>query len=206
MSRIPLKSGDALVVVDLQNDFVTGSLAVPQGTEVVAPLNRAIEAFVACGLPVFATRDWHPPDHCSFRPQGGPWPVHCVAGTSGADFVPGLQLPADVVHIHKATEKDTEAYSALAGTPLAAELRGRGVHRMFIGGLATDYCVVNSVRDAVGLGFEALVLADACRPVNVKPDDGAKAEAEMRRLGAQFITVDAIADPTPDRSSATRNS
>jgi nicotinamidase/pyrazinamidase len=183
--------GDALVVVDMQNDFVTGSLAVPGAPEILAPINRVIGAFTSRALPVFATRDWHPPDHCSFRPQGGVWPIHCVAGTEGADFVPGLHLPPDAIHIHKATERNTEAYSALANTPLASELRARSVRRIVIAGLATDYCVVNTVRDAAALGLETVVLSDACRAVNVRPDDGAKAEAEMRRLGA---TLAAAAD------------
>lgn len=204
MSRITPQDGDALVVVDIQNDFVTGSLSVPQAPEVVAPINRVIHAFAARGLPVFATRDWHPPDHCSFVARGGPWPVHCVVGTTGADFVPGLRLPDDVIHIHKATERDTEAYSALAGTPLAAELRARGVRRIFIGGLATDYCVVNTVRDAVPMGLHVVVLADAVRAVNVQPDDGARAEAEMRRLGAEFVPVDAIAGTAPTHPDAVK--
>jgi nicotinamidase/pyrazinamidase len=193
MSPITPRDGDALVVVDLQNDFVTGTLAVPHAHEVLAPINRALDVFVARGLPIVATRDWHPPDHCSFRSQGGPWPIHCVAGTAGADFVPGLRLPADAVHIHKATDRETEAYSAMAGTPLPAELHARGVRRLFIAGLATDYCVVNTVRDAAGLGFETVVLGDACRPVNLHPNDGADAEAEMRRLGARFATTDDLA-------------
>ncbi len=205
MSRITPQAGDALVVVDLQNDFVTGSLSVPDAPAVVEPLNRAIAIFTARGLPVFATRDWHPPDHCSFRDRGGPWPVHCVAGTQGADFVQDLRLPSDAIHIHKAAERDTEAYSALAGTPLAAELRARGVRRVFVGGLATDYCVLNTVRDAVPLGLDVVVLGDACRAVNVHPDDGAKAEAEMRELGARFASVDEVAGATPSRTGSARN-
>lgn len=206
MSRIPPQDGDALVVVDLQNDFVTGSLSVPDAPAVVEPLNRAIALFTARGLPVFATRDWHPPDHCSFLERGGPWPVHCVAGTRGADFVPGLRLPTDVIHIHKATERDTEAYSALAGTRLADELQTRAVRRVFIGGLATDYCVLNTVRDAVPLGIDIVVLGDACRAVNVHPDDGARAEAEMRRLGAEFTSVDEVVRAVPGPGAATRKS
>ncbi|MCC7176756.1 MAG: isochorismatase family protein [Acidobacteria bacterium] len=205
MSRITPQDGDALVVVDLQNDFVTGSLPVPDAPAVVEPLNRAIATFTARGLPVFATRDWHPPDHCSFRDRGGPWPEHCVAGTPGADFVQDLRLPADVIHIHKATERDTEAYSALAGTPLAEELRTRGVRRVFVGGLATDYCVVNTVRDAIPLGLDVVVLADACRAVNAHPDDGVKAEAEMQRLGARFTSVDEVSGATPGRTDSARN-
>lgn len=205
MSRITPQAGDALVVVDLQNDFVTGTLAVLDAPAVVAPVNRAIATFASRGLPIFATRDWHPPDHCSFKERGGPWPVHCVAGTPGADFVPGLRLPAGVVHIHKATERDTEAYSALAGTPLADELRSRGVRRIFVAGLATDYCVLNTVRDATPLALEVVVLGDACRAVNVQPDDGAKAEAEMRRLGAGFAAVDDIVGTDAAPSATARN-
>ncbi len=124
---VMLQAGDALVVVDMQNDFVTGSLAVSGGGEVVAPLNRYVAAFRARSLPVVATRDWHPPDHCSFRARGGPWPPHCVAGTDGARFVAGLALPPDVIVVSKATEPDQEAYSAFAGTDLDASLRALGV-------------------------------------------------------------------------------
>jgi nicotinamidase/pyrazinamidase len=193
MGPMTPREGDALVVVDLQNDFVTGALSVPHAREVIAPMNRAIGAFASRRLPVFASRDWHPPDHCSFRPQGGPWPVHCVAGTAGADFVADLRLPPDAILIHKATGRDTEAYSALAGTPLASELQARGVKRLFIGGLATDYCVVNTVRDAFRLGLDVVVLADACRAVDLQPTDGANAEAEMRRLGAAVTSTAAVA-------------
>jgi nicotinamidase/pyrazinamidase len=193
----PLTPGqrDGLLVVDLQNDFVSGSLAVPLAAEVVEPLNQAIQAFAARGLPVFASRDWHPPDHCSFKAQGGIWPVHCVAGTAGADFVDGLRLPRDAILIYKATDRGTEAYSALSGTVLAAEIEARGVERLFIGGLATDYCVVNTVRDAAALGLDTVVLLDACRAVNLKPDDGARAEAEMRRAGASFASTRDVAGP-----------
>ena len=181
--------------MDLQNDFVSGSLAVPQAAEVVEPLNQVVQAFAAHGLPVFASRDWHPPDHCSFQAQGGIWPVHCVAGTAGADFVDDLRLPPDAIHIYKATDRATEAYSALSGTSLAGELRARGIERLFIGGLATDYCVVNTVIDAAALGIDTVVLLDACRAVNVKPDDGAHAEAEMRRAGASFASTRDVARP-----------
>lgn len=189
MSPLTPRDGDALVVVDVQNDFVTGSLAVPSGHEVVAPLNTAVAFFAARGLPVVATRDWHPPDHCSFVAQGGPWPVHCVAGTEGAEYVPQLVLPAGVVHIRKAITPARDAYSGFEGTDLDRELRSRGVRRLFVGGLATDYCVLNTVRDARALGFDVVVLADACRAVNVRPDDGANATAEMRRLGAVLAST-----------------
>ena len=189
---LALARDDALVVVDMQNDFVTGTLAVPGGAEVIEPLNRAIALFAAHELPVFATRDWHPPNHCSFSAQGGPWPVHCVVGTAGADYVPGLRLAQNAIPVFKATHPEADAYSAFAGTSLAAELRKRNVRRLVVGGLATDYCVINTVRDAIAEGFNVVVLADAVRAVNVHDDDGARAEAEMRRLGARFATVDEI--------------
>ena len=192
MSRETLQHGDALLIVDMQNDFVSGSLAVPDGAVVVEPLNRMIDIFVEQGLPVVATRDWHPAGHCSFEAQGGPWPPHCVADTPGADYVSGLRLPQDVMHVRKATSPDADAYSGFQGTELAADLHARGVRRLIVGGLATDYCVMNTVRDGIDLGFEVLVLTDAVRAVDVKPGDGAKAEAEMQHHGARLTNVDAV--------------
>jgi nicotinamidase/pyrazinamidase len=138
------------------------------------------------GLPVFATRDWHPANHCSFRERGGPWPPHCIARTAGAEFAPGLALPPGAVIVSKATAPNQDAYSGFEGTDLDSRLRAREVRRVFVGGLATDYCVLNTVRDALKNGYEVIVLADAIRAVNVQPDDGRKAEEEMVRLGAKF--------------------
>jgi nicotinamidase/pyrazinamidase len=184
-AKLDLQPGDVLVVTDVQNDFLPGgALGVPRGDEVVEVLNGYIRRFAARGLPVIATRDWHPSDHCSFAPQGGPWPVHCIAGTEGAAFAPGLQLPPGTTIISKATHRDREAYSAFAGTPLDAELRVRGARRLFIGGLATDYCVLNTVADARALGYAVVLLTDASRAVDVKPGDGERAVVEMERLGA----------------------
>jgi nicotinamidase/pyrazinamidase len=126
MTAVRLRPDDALVVVDVQNDFVTGSLAVSGGGEIIAVLNRYLATFGQRALPVVATRDWHRPDHCSFREQGGPWPPHGVAGTDGARFVPGLALPADVIVVSKATTSDREACSGFAGTDLDRQLRARG--------------------------------------------------------------------------------
>ncbi len=192
MSNTGLQHGDALLIVDMQNDFVTGTLAVPDGAAVVEPLNRAIDAFVDRGLPVVATRDWHPPDHCSFRAQGGPWPPHCVAGSPGAEYVAGLALPDETLHVLKATTPQADAYSGFQGTDLASDLHARGVRRLIVGGLATDYCVLNTARDGIDLGFEVLVLTDAVRAVDVKPGDGAKAEAEMQHHGAVLTSLDRI--------------
>ena len=188
--RWQLQPGDVLLVTDIQNDFLPGgALAVAGGDEVVPVLNRYVDAFQSQGMPVYATRDWHPLRHCSFYAQGGPWPVHCVGGTHGADFALALSLPPDTTVISKATSRDREAYSSFQGTDLDSHLREAGIRRLFIGGLTTDYCVLNTVRDARRLGYEVFVLADAIRAVNVRPGDGQRAEAEMASLGAQFITL-----------------
>lgn len=186
--------GDALLIVDVQNDFLPGgNLAVPRGDEVVTVLNRYLKLFEARTLPVYATRDWHPEQHCSFREQGGPWPPHCVAGTRGAQFAAALQLPSFAVIISKAATVEQDAYSGFQGTSLDQQLHAAGIHRLFIGGLATDYCVLNTVRDALRLDYEVLLLGDAIRAVDVQPGDGLRAEAEMTRLGAQRITVEGVA-------------
>ena len=193
-SSIRLQTGDALIAVDVQNDFLPGgSLAVPEGDAVVPALNRYLAAFAARALPVFATRDWHPPDHCSFKARGGIWPAHCVAETRGGGFATGLALPQSVVVISKAATPDADAYSGFGGTDLAARLRSGGVVRLFIGGLATDYCVLNTVKDALAEGFAVLLLADAIRAVDVNAGDGARAQDEMRRLGARAIRYEDLA-------------
>ncbi len=187
------QKGDALLIVDVQNDFLPGgSLEVPRGDEVVPVLNSYLLAFIAKNLPVYATRDWHPERHCSFRAQGGPWPPHCVAETRGAEFAEALQLPPSAVIISKATTAEQDAYSGFQGTNLDQQLRAANIHRLFIGGLATDYCVLNTVRDAQRNGYKVLLLADAIRAVEVQAGDGLIAEEEMVRHGARCITVDRI--------------
>ena len=189
-----LHPGDGLLVVDVQNDFLPGgALGVPRGDEVVPVLNRYVSAFRTRGLPIFASRDWHPANHCSFREQGGVWPVHCVVGTKGAEFHPDLSLPTSILVVSKATEPKREAYSAFEGTTLDERLRETGVRRLFIGGLATDYCVLNTVRDAIKRGYPVCLLMDGIRAVNLKPDDGRKAEEEMIRLGAVPIQMENLA-------------
>ena len=183
-----LEKGDALIIVDVQSDFLPGgSLGVPDGDAIVPVINAYAEKFGSAELPIVATRDWHPADHCSFAAQGGPWPPHCVRHTAGAEFAAALHLPEEVLLISKATRSEADAYSGFDGTDLAKRLRAAGVRRVFVGGLATDYCVLATVRDALAAGFEAAVLTDAVRAVNVESDDGDKALAEMRRLGAQLI-------------------
>jgi len=159
----------------------------------VPPLNAYIATFVRAGLPIFATRDWHPPNHCSFRTRGGPWPPHCVAGSEGARFAPGLALPPSTVVVSKDTLPDEDTYSGFQGGALDARLREAGVRRVFVGGLATDYCVFHTVKDALARGYGTVLLGDAIRAVNVRPDDGRQAEAEMVRLGAVPIRRDLLA-------------
>lgn len=181
-------AGDALLLVDLQNDFLPGgALAVPHGDEVLPPLQAWVRAFAAAGLPVAATRDWHPRGHCSFRAQGGPWPPHCVARTPGAAFAAGFVLPPDTLVVSKGEHPALDAYSGFAGTPLADALREAGVRRLFVGGLATDYCVLQTVLDALRQGFEVFVLRDGVRAVDVHPGDGDAALARMRAQGARLV-------------------
>jgi len=182
-------SRDALLIVDPQIDFCPGgALAVPGGDEIFEAVNRAAER-----LPiVVASRDWHPEDHVSYEHRGGPWPVHCQAGTAGAEFHPALA--AERVHevFSKGTEPHEEAYSAFQGTGLAEWLRSRGVERLFVAGLATDYCVLASVLDARKEGFEVVVLEDAIGAVDVQHGDGEKALDEMRRAGAELSRSDRL--------------
>lgn len=191
---LELTQSDALIIVDLQNDFLPGgALAVPGGNEIVPILNAYVARFERHGRPIFASRDWHPPDHCSFREYGGVWPVHCVARTEGAAFPHELKLPATVAIISKATEQGSESYSAFGGNTLEPALREAGIRRLFVGGLATDYCVRHTVNDALSLGFEVLLLRDAIRAVNVQPGDGDRACAEMLVHGAVPITIENLA-------------
>jgi nicotinamidase/pyrazinamidase len=190
MTASQLRQGDVLVIVDVQNDFVSGSLAVPGAREVIAPLNRYIAEFVRNGLRVVATRDWHPASHLSFHEQGGPWPAHCVAKTSGAAFAPGLHLPEGTWLVSKATSPSREAYSAFEHTDLQQRLKGFGAKRLFVGGLATDYCVLRTVLDAISRGYATFVLADAIRAVDANPGDGEHAEDAMQRDGAVFMRLE----------------
>ena len=169
---------DALIVVDVQRDFCPGgALAVPHGDDVVPVINRLL------GLTdwlTVATRDWHPADHCSFTAQGGIWPPHCVAGTEGAAFHPALDQPRIRTVVSKAVTRDAEAYSGFQGTDLAALLAARGVRRVFVCGLATDYCVKATALDARRASLDVVVIEDAVRGVEVKPGDCVKAIDEMR--------------------------
>ena len=193
---------DALVVIDVQNDFCPGgALPVPEGERVVPALNRYIERFVASGSRIFATRDWHPPNHLSFKERGGIWPRHCVKGTPGASLHAGLGLPPGCEIVSKGSDPDQEAYSAFQGTGLAKRLRDTGVRRLFVGGLATDFCVKETVLDARKEGMEVFFLEDASRGVGVSPGDVSDAIVRMREAGARTISfsdLGAGADPNVD--------
>jgi len=183
----------ALIVVDVQRDFCAGgALPVPYGDEVVPILNHYVEKFEDAGAPIYATRDWHPEDHISFKSQGGIWPPHCVQGSEGAEFHPDLNLPQNVEIISKGDRNDLEAYSGFQDTQLLGKLKSRGIETVFVGGLATDYCVKNTVLDALRLGFETVLLEDAIQGVDVNPGDSEKAIEEMVGAGAEKATLSGI--------------
>jgi nicotinamidase/pyrazinamidase len=190
MSAIKLGKEDALLVIDMQYDFLPdGSLGVPNGHEVLAPVNHLLALYGEQGLPVFASRDWHPAGHCSFKEQGGPWPAHCVAGTEGAAFARELAFPDDAIIISKAETAEADAYSAFKGTTLARQLRERGITRVAVCGLATDYCVLNTVTDALDEGFDTLVVPEAMRAVDAQAGDGRKALDRMVARGAVAVRL-----------------
>lgn len=175
---------DALIVVDVQNDFLPGgALAVPDGDAVIAPVN----ALAADADFVVATRDWHPPDHGSFAAEGGVWPVHCVAGSAGAQLAPGIDRENIDVVVDKGTAPDREGYSGFEHTQLERLLRERGVETVHVVGLALDYCVRATALDARRAGFDVIVHLSATRPVDVAPGDGERGVAELRAGGVRVI-------------------
>lgn len=178
----------ALIVVDVQKDFCPGgSLAVAHGDEVVAPLNKLMKEFLDRGDPVYKTRDWHPPKARHFTDYGGTWPVHCVQNTLGAEFHPELLDDPRIDVISKGIDESADGYSGFDGTQLGQMLRDEGVKEVWVGGLATDYCVKQTVLGALKEGFKVKALADAMRPVNVSPADGGKALEEMSAAGAEIV-------------------
>ena len=175
---------DALIVVDVQNDFCAGgALAVPDGDAVVPRLNR----LMAEAELVVATRDWHPPDHASFLAAGGPWPPHCVAGTEGAELNPRLDTSHIDIIVNKGRERGEEGYSGFQGTDLERLLRERGVDSIDIGGLALDYCVRATALDARRIGLEVVLHRGATRAVDVSPGDGERAIEELREAGVTIV-------------------
>lgn len=185
----------ALLVVDVQVDFCPGgTLPVPRGDLVVKPLNNYMELFKSRGVPIFASRDWHPRESRHFAGNGGIWPPHCIKGTRGADFHPSLMLPEETIVISKGMETWDDAYSAMQGvtangTPFAMLLRGMGLDRLYVGGLATDYCVKETVLEALKEGFNVTLLADAVRGVELQSGNSDRAVAEMIEAGAEMATL-----------------
>ena len=177
-------------MTDVQNDFLLGgSLPVPNGEEVIPVLNKYIKIFEKKQAKIFATRDWHPINHISFREFGGIWPSHCVRDTKGAKFHPKLLLPKNSIIISKATEPYQEAYSGFEGTNLLKELKKFKAMRIFIGGLATDYRVKNTVLDALKFGFHTFFLWDGSRGINTKPGDIQRSLEKMEQNGAKKVTL-----------------
>ena len=196
MSAVEYSPGTALLVVDVQNDFADpdGSLYVQDGEAVVPVINREIDRAQAAGVPVVYTKDWHPPETPHFARYGGKWPVHCVRNTWGAELHPDLEVVGEV--IQKATG-DEDGYSGFSVTHLPTGerretgleqvLRDRDVDHVVIAGLATDYCVKETGLDAVRKGFDAHVITEATRPVEVEPGDGDRALDEIEQAGVSLL-------------------
>jgi len=192
--RIKINPFDAIIVVDMQNDFMPdGILPVPDADKIIPTVNSYIKLFEEKALPVFFTRDWHPKNHISFQGYGGIWPPHCVKDTKGAKFHKDLYFPADNKFIiSKGTSDDFDAYSGFQGTILDKLLKERGIKRIFVCGVATDYCVKNTVLGGLNLGYQVFVLEDAIKGVNIKPNDSKKAVNTMLENGAILITKEDI--------------
>ncbi len=187
----------ALLIVDVQNDFCPGgALGVQDGDRIVPVLNQYIERFAQAGMPVFVTRDWHPPRTSHFNTAGGIWPPHCVQGSKGAEFHPDLKIGNDAVVLSKGTAVNEDSYSAFdaadaRGVVLKDLLRQRRIERIYVGGLATDYCVKETVLDGLRQGFQVVLLQDAICGVNLQPEDSAQAIDTMVKAG---VTVSPLVD------------
>lgn len=196
----------ALLIIDVQNDFCPGgSLAVPEGDQVVPVLNAYSALFAAQGLPVFASRDWHPAVTSHFAAFGGAWPQHCIQDTEGAAFHPELRLPPGTIVLSKGLDPQRDDYSAFGavteeGIGFADRLARIGVTTLFAGGLATDYCVKETVLEGLDLGFTMVLLKDAIRGVDSTPGDSERAIAAMTAAGARLTTLEKV---TIDISSCT---
>ncbi len=187
--KVVITQFDALVLVDIQNDFCIGSLAVKDACSIIETANTYINLFEKIQRPIFATRDWHPKNHSSFKEFGGLWPTHCVEGSYGAQFFKDLKLPGGTIIISKATNSDKDAYSGFDGTNLDNNLKALGIKRLFVGGLATDYCVKATILDALSLSYTTFFLSDASKAVNIKPDDEARSINEILKAGAILIDL-----------------
>lgn len=196
MTTPSMDHNDALIIVDVQNDFCTGgALAIENGEAVVPVLNQWIQQAASDGVPVYASRDWHPRKHLSFNEQNGPWPPHCIQDTTGAAFHPDLALPEDAIVITKGTRFDHDQNSVFDETGLAFHLKREGITRLFIGGLALDVCVLASVLDARTSGFEVFLLKNGSRAVAAKEIDNAL--NRMKSAGVGIIEDDPASTDIP---------
>jgi len=188
------QEGHALLIIDVQNDFCPGgALAVPGGDEVVPVINRVIRMFIDHGRPIFASRDWHPVMTRHFQGYGGVWPPHCIQGTKGAEFHPGLELPEGTVVISKGMDPEKDAYSAFDGVSKDGEglltlIKRMGIRVLWVCGLATDYCVKNTVLDALSHGIGVILIPEGMRSVDLHPGDGERAIQEMVSRGAKILS------------------
>jgi len=186
---IEIRADDALIVVDVQNDFLPGgALAVRDGNRIFGPLDALLPRFCR----VYATRDWHPKNHSGFQAEGGPWPYHCLQESQGAEFSPLLRRKYIHAVVSKGTDPATEGYSAFDGTDLARRLRDDGIRRVFVAGLATDYCVKATAIEARQHGFEVVVVTDAIAAVAVETGDERRALEAMRAAGCALATSEEI--------------
>jgi nicotinamidase/pyrazinamidase len=199
IGKVPRPDRESLLLlVHLQNDFCPGgALAVPGGDEIIPLINQYISFFVSQGSSVLATRDWHPANHCSFVEQGGSWPPHCIQGSRGSQFHPDLRLPTGMMIVTGATNPKQEAYSGFDGTSLEERLEDLGAKTLYVVGLATDYCVKQTVLDACKRGFRVVVLEDAVRGIDVEAGDSQKAIEEMVGAGAIKATGHDVGINTP---------
>ena len=193
-----MKKKSTLLIVDVQNDFCpNGSLAVPEGDSIIPVLNKYIKIFSAGKLPIFASRDWHPKKTSHFKDFGGPWPEHCVQDSHGARFHPMLRLPENAIILSKGMDPETDCYSAFQavdtkGNDFAQLLKTFSIKELFVGGLATDYCVRWTVLDALKFGLRVFLLMDAIKGVNLREKDSESAVEEMVSLGAKKITIEKL--------------
>ncbi len=193
MGKMTLEDGNALILVGLQRDaFPGGTIAIADAPAIIPIANRYLSAWANLGLPIVLGRCWHPPNHCSFRTHGGPWPDHAIADTPGAAFAADLLVPPTSIIVSTGTDAADEASSAFADAELDSQLRRRGTTQVFVGGIATEHCVLNTVRDAIDRDYATVVLRDASRATNVRPDDGADAEGVMAELGAQLLALETL--------------
>jgi nicotinamidase/pyrazinamidase len=195
MTEPPVRDSRALIVVDVQRDFCPGGALPAQGCDRILPaINTYVAEARALGMPIYASRDWHPAETTHFKPYGGPWPPHCVQDSPGAAFHPRLALPPKTIVVSKGEDPQHPGYSAFDGHTqdgerLLTDLRRRGVHQLYVSGLTTEYCVKQTTLDALRADLRVVVLTDAIAGIDAQPGDADRALADMARAGADFATV-----------------